>query len=244
VIVVRSVLKFSLPYTPFCPYWGYSDRGRQPHYGHQPWVTGSGTPILYLTPSQAASDSAALSKIANASYSVVTRFDEGNILLQNTSTGQASLWEMNGTTQTGGGLISPNSGLGWAPVGIGDFNDDGLSDILWRNTSTGQISIGEMNGNTQIGGGLVSVNPGTAWQVVGTSDFNHDGYSDIVWQNTSSGQVSIWEMNGNTEIGGGSVSANPGAGWKVVGTGDFNHDGYSDILFGGTRAPAKSRLER
>jgi len=36
VIAVRSVLKFSVPYTPFCPAGGYSDRAREPHCGHQP----------------------------------------------------------------------------------------------------------------------------------------------------------------------------------------------------------------
>ena len=83
-----------------------------------------------------------------------------SILWQNTS-GQASIWNMSGSTLVGGGAVTPNPGPNWKAIGTGDFNDDGHSDILWRNASTGQASIWEMNGNTQIGGGKVSPNPGT-----------------------------------------------------------------------------------
>ena len=83
-----------------------------------------------------------------------------SILWQNTSTGQASIWDMNGSTLVGGGAVSPNPGPSWTEIGTGDFNDDGHSDILWQNASTGQASIWEMNGNTLIGGGPVSPNPG------------------------------------------------------------------------------------
>jgi uncharacterized repeat protein (TIGR03803 family) len=157
-----------------------------------------------------------------------------DILWQNTSTGQASIWEMSGASLIGGGAVTPNPGPAWKAIGTGDFNHDGFSDVLWQNTNSGQVSIWEMNGNTLIGGGAVSPNPGPSWKAIGTGDFNHDGFSDILWQNTNSGQVSIWEMNGNTLIGGGAVSPNPGPSWKAIGTGDFNDDGRSDILLQST----------
>ena len=76
---------------------------------------------------------------------------DGNsdILWQNTSTGQASVWEMNDNTMLGGGPVTPQS-RDWLfdAVGTGDFYGNGNSDILWQNTSTGQASIWEMNGNT------------------------------------------------------------------------------------------------
>ena len=71
-----------------------------------------------------------------------------DILWQNMSTGQASIWDTNGTSLIGGGAVSPNPGLNWRAVGTGDFNDDGHSDILWQNVNTGQASIWDMNGNT------------------------------------------------------------------------------------------------
>jgi microcystin-dependent protein len=153
-----------------------------------------------------------------------------DILWQNTSTGQASIWEMNGNTLLGGGPVTPNPGLAWKAIGTGDFNKDGDSDILWQNTSTGQISIWEMHGNTLVGGGALTTNPGTAWQAIGTGDFNGDGFSDIVLQNKNTGAVSVWEMNGTSLIGGGPVSANPGLSWHAIGTGA----GGSDILLQNT----------
>ena len=75
-----------------------------------------------------------------------------DILWQNTS-GQASIWDMNGNSLVGGGAVSPNPGPSWKAIGMGDFDGDGVYDILWQNTTSGQASIWEMNGNTLIGGG-------------------------------------------------------------------------------------------
>ena len=157
-----------------------------------------------------------------------------DILWQNASSGQASVWDMSGNALTGGGGVSPNPGPAWKAIGTGDFNGDGHADILFQNPSSGQVSIWDMNGNSLIGGGPVNPNPGPAWQAIGTGDFNGDGFSDILFQNTSTGQVAIWEMNGAALIGGGPVSPNPGPAWKAIGTGDFNGDGFSDILFQNT----------
>ena len=156
-----------------------------------------------------------------------------DIVWQNTS-GQASIWEMDGSTLVGGGPVTPNPGLSWTEIGSGDFNKDGKPDILWQNAITGQASIWEMSGSTLIGGGPVTPNPGLSWHAVGTGDFNHDGVSDILWQNTVTGQASIWEMNGNSLSGGGPVTPNPGTAWQAIGTGDFNKDGNSDILWQNT----------
>jgi uncharacterized repeat protein (TIGR03803 family) len=153
-----------------------------------------------------------------------------DIMWQNTSSGQASIWEMDGITLISGGAVSPNPGPTWRAVGTGAFFSGDTADILWQNTN-GQVAIWEMNGSTRTGGGAVSVNPGPAWKAVGTADFNGDGDSDILFQNTTTGQVSLWEMSGNTRTGGGAVSVNPGPTWKVVGTGDFYGNGDSDILF-------------
>ncbi len=137
---------------------------------------------------------------------------KADVLLQNKSTGQVSVWEMDGTTRIGGGAADPNPGPSWRAIGTGDFNQDGFADILFQNAGTGQVSIWEMHGNTRIGGGAVSAIPGPSWHAIGTGG----GGSDILFQNTS-GQISIWEMHGNTRIGGGAVSANPGPSWHAVG---------------------------
>ena len=143
--------------------------------------------------------------------------DDGHsdILFQDTTSGQVSIWEMNRNTLVGGGTVSANLGPGWKAIGTGDFNGDGHSDILFQNTTSGQVSIQEMNGTKVTGDGTVSANPGLSWRAIGTGDFNGDGHSDILFQNAS-GHASIWEMNGTNVIGGGAVSSNPGASWRAV----------------------------
>ena len=141
-----------------------------------------------------------------------------DILWQNAS-GQAAIWEMNGTSQiaSGSALVGPNPGPSWKAVGSGDFNGDGFSDILWQNAN-GQAAIWEMNGLNQIANGsaLVGPNPGPSWKVVGSWDFNGDGFSDILRQNAN-GQAAIWEMNRLNPIAGGRRIGRPQSRRKLEG---------------------------
>jgi uncharacterized repeat protein (TIGR03803 family) len=136
-----------------------------------------------------------------------------DILWQNTTTGQASIWEMSGNTLIGGGAVTPNPGPAWKAIGTGDFNNDGHSDILFQNSISGQIAIWEMDGTSLIGGGKVSADPGPTWRAVGAG--GEGTFSDILFQNAS-GQTAIWDMNGTTVFGGGTLSANPGPSWHAV----------------------------
>ena len=85
-----------------------------------------------------------------------------DILFQNKSSGQVSIWEMNGNKLIGGGPVNPDPGPSWHAIGTGGSG----SDILFQNTN-GQTSIWDMNGNTLVGGGVVSVNPGPSWKATG-----------------------------------------------------------------------------
>jgi hypothetical protein len=143
-----------------------------------------------------------------------------DILFQNTSTGQVSIWEMNGNHLIGGGPVSPNPGPSWKAIGTGDFNHDAFSDILFQNTISGQLSIWEMNENKLVGGGPVSPNPGPSWHAIGT-----DGGSDILFQNTN-GQASIWDMSGTSLVGGGPIGPNPGPSWQAVGIAGTGSSGF------------------
>jgi hypothetical protein len=51
-----------------------------------------------------------------------------DIVWQNTSSGQASMWEMDGNTVIGGGAVSPNPGPSWTEIGTGDFFGGGSTD--------------------------------------------------------------------------------------------------------------------
>ena len=71
---------------------------------------------------------------------------KSDIFWRNTSTGETSLWLMNGTAidSTGGfGNIAADWQVAEAKA---DYSGDGKSDILWRNTSTGETSLWLMNG--------------------------------------------------------------------------------------------------
>jgi hypothetical protein len=83
-----------------------------------------------------------------------------DILWQNDS-GEAAIWEINGTSLIGGGSLG-NPGASWHVIATGDFNRDGFSDILWQNDN-GEVAIWEMNGTNVIGAAVVGLNPGTSW---------------------------------------------------------------------------------
>src|SRR6202011_2184441 len=100
--------------------------------------------------------------------------------------GAAAIWEMNGTSIVGGGVLPVNPGPSWHVVGTGDFNADGKADIIWQNVD-GQPAIWEMNGTSIIGGGLLP-NPGASWQVIGAGNYNNTMHPDIVFLNTSPDQ--------------------------------------------------------
>ena len=71
---------------------------------------------------------------------------KSDILWQNTS-GQAAIWEMNGTNIIASPALSPKPGPSWKAVGTGDFNGDGKSDILWQNTTV-RLRSGRWTGPT------------------------------------------------------------------------------------------------
>jgi hypothetical protein len=66
---------------------------------------------------------------------------------------------MNGATVASGAPTTQQNDNSWAIAAIGDFNNDGKSDVLWRQSSTGATSVWEMNGAN-----VASSDP-TSWQV-------------------------------------------------------------------------------
>jgi hypothetical protein len=157
---------------------------------------------------------------------------KSDLLWQNTTTGERSLWLMNGTSfQSSAGLGTISND--WSIAATGDFNGDGKPDILWQNSTTGERLIWLMNG-TAFGS---SVSLGTvplAWSIAGAGDFNGDGKTDILWQNRLTGERLIWLMNGTAFGSSVSLGVIPPE-WSIAGTGDFNGDGKIDLLWTNTR---------
>jgi hypothetical protein len=151
-----------------------------------------------------------------------------DIVWQNGTTHEASIWLMNGTVKVGLvslGLVDPD----WSIAGVGDFDRDGNPDLLWQNLATGERLLWLMNGTSQgsvVSLGVVSLD----WTIAGTGDFNADGRTDLVWQNLLTGERTVWLMNGTTQAGTVSLGV-VGADWSIVGTGDFNGDGCTDLVW-------------
>ncbi len=161
--------------------------------------------------------------------------DSNTDILWRHDSGYLSVWLMNGTNLISSSALNPSrvADTAWKPVGTGDFNNDGKTDILWRHDS-GYVSVWLMNGTNLISSTLL--NPSrvadTAWKPVNTGDFNNDGKTDILWRRDD-GSISVWLMNGTNLLS--SALLNPSRvadiAWKPVGTGDFNNDGKTDILW-------------
>ena len=130
---------------------------------------------------------------------------------------------MNGNKLIGGGPVSAQS---WAelgkPIGTGDFNDDGFSDILFQNASSGQVSIWEMHGNTL--DGRRAREPQSRAELARRSE--PTAAVPTSFFKTPDGQASIWDMSGTSLVGGGSISPNPGPSWQAVGMGGTGSSGF------------------
>jgi hypothetical protein len=149
-----------------------------------------------------------------------------DLIWRNESTGQTSIWLMNGTTFSSGAVVMNN--VAWRPALLGDFNGDGKSDIVWRNDTTGESSVWLMSGTQIIGsGGLVS---DPAWRPTHAADLDGNGSQDIVWYNAVTGRTSLWLMSGKTMAAGGAFAFDGGTGWVVTHVADVDGDGKADLI--------------
>ena len=156
---------------------------------------------------------------------------KGDMVWQNSVTGERYVWLMNNTTLTTSVALGTVS-TDWHIASTADFNGDSKPDIVWENTSTGDRYLWMMNGTTYVSGFSLG-NVSTVLRIVATADFNGDGKADILFENTVTGKRVIWLMNGTALISTvnlGIVDAN----YHIVAAADFNGDGKADILFENT----------
>jgi len=156
-------------------------------------------------------------------------------ILWRNDNGDVTLWSAQ-PTNAAVSFTSQDFGLvptSYQIAGVGDFNDDGKTDILWRNTN-GDVVIWDSipgAGSVSFTGLDFGVVP-TSYQIAGVGDFNGDGKADILWRNTN-GDVVLWDSvagAGSVHFTGQDLGVVPTS-WQIQEVGDFNGDGKADILW-------------
>jgi hypothetical protein len=190
---------------------------------------------------------------ALAGWKVVGTSDFSNeavpdIVLQNQSTNQVSVWYMGGpqgATITSSPIIAM-ADPGWSILGSNNTQPPPTRQprLFLQNQQSNAVSKWEMGGasGTVIEESPVIATAAANWRVVASADFNNDGVPDILLQDQVSNQISVWYMGGTDglTITTSPIVGQPATDWEVVGTADFNHDGTADLLLQNTSTNALS----
>lgn len=151
---------------------------------------------------------------------------DGNddIFWRNASTGEFSVWRMNGAVFLGGQSFYPPST--YLLIGISDFNGDDRVDLLWNDPGTRNASIWLSTGtNFQV---EIVGQYGTDWNMIGTADVTGDGKAEILLRDNANVYLAYWRMNGAVYQG--STAVGLAADRQLFTTGDFDGDGIEDLV--------------
>jgi len=89
------------------------------------------------------------------------------LVWQNATTGERSIWFMNGSTWTGSYALLLTVSTAWRVQAAADFQGDDKIDLVWQNTTTGERSIWYMNGSSWDGGYDALPTISTQWSIAG-----------------------------------------------------------------------------
>lgn len=177
--------------------------------------------------------------ISDASWQMITSGDfngdgKDDMLWRNTSTGDNSIWLMNGLQLLAGASqnLTISAPIGWTIAATADFNGDGKDDILWRNQSTDENAVWFMDGFRADNQYLSIRNTTQAgWKMAGAGDMDGDGKADIVWRNELDGRNAIWLMDGKETKATKFINTITDQNWQIKAIGDTNGDRKADIIW-------------
>jgi hypothetical protein len=154
-----------------------------------------------------------------------------DLLWRNYTTGENTVWLMNGTTPVSMKSLTSVANLSWRLEGANDFNSDGKPDIIWRNYATGQNAIWFMDGTALQSSVFLTPVADSNWQIQGAADFTGDRQPDLLWRNYATGVNVIWALNGTTFTNAVALPSAVGTNLRIQAVADFDRDGKPDLLW-------------
>lgn len=114
--------------------------------------------------------------------------------------------------------------------GLGDMNNDKVSDLVIRCGDSIQVWLLDKNGNL-IFNYTYKVKVENKWELLKIADIDKDGYSELIFNNLEDGSLSVWFSDKNF----GTIKTTKDfaldLSWKLIDTGDANGDGNIDFYF-------------
>jgi hypothetical protein len=162
-----------------------------------------------------------------AKFSSAVSTDYVRLVPQDANTTQVQIDVMNGASVGRTQVVGTFASRDWRPVGIGDFNGDGQTDLLFQNQRDGSVQYWELkNGQLQGIHSLGTVSPD--WQARTTADLGGKGISDLILQQGQDGPLALWRFDGPNVVARAPLPADIcGA---LLAAGDLAGDGRIDLL--------------
>lgn len=152
-------------------------------------------------------------------------------VLRHHGVGQNLIQYTDGNNQVIGAKSLPDiPDIRWHIEGVGDFDQDGDSDIVLRHYGTGTNLVWYMNGSEVERAEALPAIPDLNWNIEAVGDFNRDANPDLVLRHRQTGQNLLWTMIGSTVQRSDLLPTIEDANWRIEGAGDFNQDGRADVM--------------